>query len=130
MTEDNTTPPAPPVVSDAPAPVTEAPAPEAPAAPVEETEGEARTPNRRLTLVGHNLPHVDPMIVEASFSDLFFNHSHDNWDRAKNGPQGDDDETLRAGLRADAEEFANTLATATGFLLDPDELVADFFARL
>jgi hypothetical protein len=108
----------------APAPVMDNPLPE------EGDNGvETRTPNRRIVLVGHNLPDADPLVVEASFSDLFFNHTHDEWDRVRKDESASD-EALRAGLRADAEEFATTLGRATGFILDPDELVADFLARL
>ena len=79
----------------------------------------------RIALIGHNLPHTDPMVREAYFSDLFFNHQHDNYAAAQKTEGGD----TTAGLRLDAEEFITALAAATGYTLDADELVADYLAR-
>lgn len=82
-----------------------------------------------ITLIGHNLPHTDAMVRNAAFSDLFFNHEHDAWDAAKAAFDATD-ESLRLGLKTDAEEFIATLAMCTGYSLDADELVEDFIARV
>lgn len=91
----------------------------------------------RIALIGHNLPHEDPLIREASFSDLFFNHEHPNFDKARRLDRKEDGSLVDtegaldefAELRKDAEEFIETLKSATGYSLDPDELVADYLAR-
>ncbi len=92
----------------------------------------------RIALIGHNRPHADALIREAAFSDLFFNYSHDNLAEARKQFEGEGAAqtdayaysfAIKTGLRLDAIEFANSLATATGFTLDPDELVADYLAR-
>lgn len=79
--------------------------------------------------IGHNLPHAEAEVRMASFSDLFFNYDHPEWENAKES-HADDPEAMTAGLRADAEDFIGTLASATGYSLDADELVADFIGRL
>lgn len=82
----------------------------------------------RFAIIGQNLPHEDGLIREAALSDLFFNYQHDNYAKSRDSEdEGPDD--LMAALRLDAVDFANTLRLATGFVLDPDELVADYLGR-
>lgn len=87
----------------------------------------------RFALIGQNLPHEDGLIREAAMSDLFFNYDHPNYRASRtsedlnHGP--DTEAEVKAALRLDAEDFVNTLHLATGFILDPDELVADYFER-
>lgn len=82
----------------------------------------------RFALIGQNLPHEDGLIREAAMSDLFFNYDHPNY-REACASEDLPEAGTKAALRLDAEDFVNTLHLATGFILDPDELVADYFER-
>lgn len=92
-------------------------------------------------------PHPDPVVREASISDLFFNHEHENlmaFYRETDVPseaRADDPADVprlmeedrakeRAALLLDAKAFADTLDRATGLKVDPEALVDDFFNRV
>lgn len=65
--------------------------------------------------------------IEAHVSDLFFNHSHDEY-------MGLSEEASEAdaygALLRDAETFAGMVEGAFGVKLDPPSLVMDFLARV
>lgn len=85
-----------------------------------------------IALLSHNLPHPDRMVQLASFSDLFFNYDNARYKSLAGSTSSDfaaDADDLKAALREDAVEFIETLARATGWGLDPDELVEDYLAR-
>jgi len=50
--------------------------------------------------------------------------------RSEQTAHGYDHDTLNAAILSDAHEFAGTLESAAGVVLDAEELAADFWARV
>lgn len=70
--------------------------------------------------------------VHAGLSDLFFNHSHDNFDACFRDPKKQPPlDQQRAAILADAKEFCEQLAnTYVGCEEDPEALADDFIGRV
>lgn len=78
------------------------------------------------------MPENPRRLENAGLSDLFFNHDHSTYhDLFKMAPtEGPGDDEQWKAIRDEAVDFAGMLASATGFVFEPDALAEDFFARL
>lgn len=68
--------------------------------------------------------------MDPNISDLFFNYDHAEFSALFGEGRQYSDEAAREAIKEDAETFATSVSRAFGMVLDPEELVEDFFSRL
>ena len=72
--------------------------------------------------------------IPLPVSDLFFNYSHDEYDKLYQSLQDSDpaptDDQIKASLLDDAQMFLNCLDQIVTVGITTDELIADFMARV